>query len=125
MPGNRFPSPIAGYDIHVYFYQDDPIQVQSASALHARVAKIFPEIRLSSMCPQPVGPHVTGMFQVFIETPEQFSQVVPWITLNRNEHSVLVHPHSGNAVFDHSKYAMWIGERLPVNLELLRRHFSS
>jgi aromatic ring-cleaving dioxygenase len=41
--------------------------------------------------------------------------------LNRGELDVLIHPLAGNAYDDHTVYAMWLGEKLPLRLDVLRR----
>ncbi|KAJ1921476.1 hypothetical protein IWQ60_006751 [Tieghemiomyces parasiticus] len=116
-----FPSPIAAYDIHVYFDHTNVDQTQIAQQFHAHIAKTFPNLRLFGLCRGPVGPHATGMFQGIIGTPEEFGVVVPWLTLNRRGLSILLHPHTGDDVADHSIYAIWIGEQMPINLDVLRR----
>jgi len=34
---------------------------------------------------------------------------------------VLVHPLAGNAYDDHTVYAMWLGDKLPLKLDVLKR----
>ena len=116
-----FPAPIQGYDIHVYFFQSDPSSLLRAKSLHTELRQSFPQLTVYDVIPKPVGPHATGMFQAYIHTPEEFALVVPWISLNRHGLSILVHPHTGDHVKDHSEHAIWIGERLPVNLDILRQ----
>lgn len=55
----------------------------------------------------------------------QFSRVdltrfIEWITLNRNDLSVLIHAITGDDIFDHSYNAIWIGQPLILNLDGLR-----
>ena len=52
---------------------------------------------------------------------DEFSRVVPWLMLNRAGLDVLVHPLAGNAYDDHTVYAMWLGDKLPLNLGVLKR----
>ena len=46
--------------------------------------------------------------------------IVPWLMLNREGLSVLVHPLTGNDYDDHSLYALWLGTALSLDLEALR-----
>jgi aromatic ring-cleaving dioxygenase len=34
---------------------------------------------------------------------------------------VLVHPLAGSAYDDHTIYAMWLGDKLPLKLDVLKR----
>ena len=60
------------------------------------------------------------MYQVSFDT-DQFALVVPWLMLNRKGLEILVHPSTGDAVADHTAHALWLGEKLAVNLEPLRQ----
>jgi DOPA 4,5-dioxygenase len=68
----------------------------------------------------PVGPHPTSMYQVAFAV-DQFSRLVPWLMLNRGDLDVLVHPQTDNAYDDHALHAMWLGTKLPLRFEVLRR----
>ena len=67
-----------------------------------------------------VGPHPVSMYQVAFPIGE-FPRLVPWLMLNRDELDVLVHPLAGNAYDDHTVYAMWLGDKLPLRLDVLKR----
>lgn len=54
------------------------------------------------------------------DQPDQFAQVVPWLMLNRQELDILVYPNIGDAVADHTNHALWLGEKLALNIEPLR-----
>ncbi|KAJ3163353.1 nucleolar complex protein 14 [Irineochytrium annulatum] len=106
------------YDVHIYFTLD---QIDFARELHATVAKEFPDMKLFRVHEKPIGPHPMPMFEVNIATPEQFAAFVPWIEFARGPLSVLVHPHTGDAVADHSTHAIWIGDKVAVDIEMLKR----
>jgi aromatic ring-cleaving dioxygenase len=42
--------------------------------------------------------------------------------VNRSGLSVFVHPTTDDIVADHEASPIWMGESLPIDLELLRRH---
>ncbi|KAI9775325.1 MAG: hypothetical protein M1839_001309 [Geoglossum umbratile] len=115
-----FPSPItSGFDVHVYF---TPAQLPYARALHTRIRHEFPELRAFRVWEAPVGPHPCGMFEVDVKTPGELGALMAWLVVWRAGLSVLVHPHTTKgAVWDHDVGAVWLGEKLKVDLEFLRR----
>jgi len=109
-----------GFDAHIYFMQTNQNQVAFVRALHSRIRYEFPELRIYELYEHPVGPHPTGSFEVDLWTPEQFGAFVPWLMCNRGELSVLVHPNTDfDEVRDHTKRAIWLGEKWPVDVEVL------
>lgn len=106
---------IRGYHAHVYF------DAQSrATAVHLRdaVDRRF-RLSLGRLHDQPVGPHTQGMYQIAFAV-DQLSELVPWLMLNRQGLNILVHPCTGDDMADHTAHAMWLGQSLPLNLEVLR-----
>ncbi|KAM0696421.1 hypothetical protein Q7P36_003667 [Cladosporium allicinum] len=107
-----FTDPIAnstrgGFDIHIYFQQTSPAQVQYARELHERIRREFPELRIYPLMERPVGPHPIGMFEVNVFSPEQFGAFVGWLVVWRGPLSALIHPNTGDDVRDHSQRATW------------------
>ncbi|KAF7185549.1 putative 21.2 kDa protein, partial [Pseudocercospora fuligena] len=81
---NAFPSPITndirgGFDIHIYFLQTNPSELEFAKSLHSRIRLEFPELRIYQVWEKPIGPHPVGMFEVNIFTPQQFGAFIPWL----------------------------------------------
>jgi DOPA 4,5-dioxygenase len=112
------PAVIAGYHAHVYY---DPTRTREVAA-HVRegVGDAFPAATLGSWHDEAVGPHTVAMYQVAFAV-EDFARLVPWLMLNRDGLDVLVHPLAGNAYADHTVFAMWLGEKLPLRLDVLQR----
>ena len=67
---------------------------------------------------EPVGPHPQPMYQVAFETAV-FPALVPWLMLNRDGLTVLVHPRTGDEVADHGRFALWLGAPLALNMDFL------
>jgi aromatic ring-cleaving dioxygenase len=112
------PAEITGYHAHIYY---DPATTRSAAArLREGLGAAFPAATLGSWHDEAVGPHTVAMYQVAFAV-EDFALLVPWLMLNRGGLDVLVHPLAGNAYDDHTVYAMWLGEKLPLRLDVLRR----
>ena len=96
---------IRGYHAHIYF---EPGQVDQAGQLRQAMGRVF-TCPLGRLHEGPIGPHTKGMFQVSIDLMH-FARVVPWLMLNRNELSVLIHPETGDDLSDHTRHALWLGE---------------
>jgi aromatic ring-cleaving dioxygenase len=105
---------ITGYHAHVYY---DQASKPAASALRDRVAAF--EVELGRWHDAPVGPHPCGSYQIAFG-PERFATLVPWLTLNRGDLTVFVHPNTGDALADHSAHVMWLGESRQLDLDALR-----
>src|SRR5271166_7196834 len=110
------PRPIKGYHAHVYYA---PETRAIAERVRAAINDRF-QARLGSWHDEPVGPHPVSMYQVAFAV-EEFPRLVPWLMLNRDGLDVLVHPLSGDSVADHTRFAMWLGQVLPLRLDVLRR----
>ena len=112
------PAVISGYHAHIYY---DPAKTREAAArLREGLAATFPAATLGSWHDEAVGPHTVAMYQVAFAV-EDFARLVPWLMLNRDELDVLVHSLAGNAYDDHTVYAMWLGDKLPLRLDVLKR----
>jgi len=112
------PETINGYHAHVYY---DPAQTRdAASRLREGLGAAFPAATLGSWHDEAVGPHTVAMYQIAFAV-EDFARIVPWLMLNRDGLDVLVHPLAGNAYDDHTIFAMWLGDKLPLRLDVLKR----
>jgi DOPA 4,5-dioxygenase len=110
---------VRGFHAHVYF---DVVTRPTAERIRNELAHHL-GVRVGALHERPEGPHAKPMFQVTI-TPEQFATVVPWLMVNRAGLSVFVHPMSDDLVRDHDTSPLWMGEPLPIDVEILRRHAS-
>jgi DOPA 4,5-dioxygenase len=111
----RDPAGIAGWHAHIYY---DPASRPRAEALRERIAAGF-AVRLGRWHDQPVGPHPQAMYQVAFGVAD-FAILVPWLALNRDGLDVLVHPETGDDVTDHTDHAIWLGAKLPLDIDSLR-----
>ena len=106
---------IASFHAHLYF--DPEGQREAALAIREAIGARF-AVRLGTVWDRPVGPHSRAMYQVAF-APELFGSFVPWLMLNNRGLSILIHPNTTNPKRDHLIDAMWIGEALPLDGEVL------
>ncbi|HYM71533.1 MAG TPA: DOPA 4,5-dioxygenase family protein [Stellaceae bacterium] len=112
------PAEIKGYHAHIYY---DPAKTRDAAErLRRGIGAVFPKAVIGNWHDEAVGPHTVSMYQVVFSVAE-FAAVVPWLMLNRDGLDVLVHPLAGSAYDDHTVYAMWLGDKLPLRLDVLKR----
>jgi aromatic ring-cleaving dioxygenase len=112
------PQCITHYHAHVYFAS--AAEHEQAARLREQVAERFPAVRIGNWHHQPVGPHSQPMYQLAFAA-DQMPVVLPWLMLNRNGLSILLHPTTGDDYADHAAYAAWLGQPLPLRLDSLRR----
>ena len=110
------PQAITHYHAHIYY---DPAKTRDrAERLRAGVAEKFPQAKLGRWHDELVGPHPRSMFQIAFPR-ELLPSLVPWLMLNRDGLTILLHPETGNAYADHAEHAVWFGAVLPLRLEAL------
>ncbi len=118
-PAVADPAVITHYHAHIYY--DPKTTRDRAAQLRERVAKEFPQATVGRWHDELVGPHLRPMYQVAFPS-EMLADFLPWLMLNRDGLAVLVHPETGNALRDHTEHAAWLGEKLPLKLDVLRAH---
>jgi DOPA 4,5-dioxygenase len=105
---------IVGFHGYIYF---DTASQDAAARMREGLAQF--EVQLGRWHDKPIGPHPQAMYQVAF-LPDQFGKVVPWLMLHREELNILVHPETGDDVADHTLHSLWLGEKLELNVEVLR-----
>ncbi len=106
---------IESYHAHIYY---DPARSKDrAAAVREQVERNF-TVRMGNWHDGPVGPHPIAMYQIAFGT-EVFPTLVPWLMLNRQGLTVLVHPNTDRPKDDHLVHAVWLGEVLPLRTDML------
>ena len=107
------PQPLAAIgSFHAHVYFDGPAQRETAMVLREQIAARF-SVTLGTVHDRLVGPHARTMYQVAFDVPT-FCKFVPWLMLNRQGLTVLVHPNTRDTRRDHLVHAMWMGEVLDI-----------
>lgn len=110
------------FHAHTYFDPEAPKQVAEARAFMELVRRTFsasPHVEVHSFAPAPAGPHPRASFEVLF-TREVFAEYVSWLMFERPEDlSVLIHPLTRSQTRDHGTRALWLGERLEVDIAFL------
>ena len=109
------PEQIKDWHAHVYF---DPASRDAAWALRERIEKAF-DIDMGRFHEKPVGPHPRFSYQVHFRN-DQLAPLISWLTLNRGDLTVFVHPNTGEALEDHRDRAVWLGRQVALNLDALK-----
>jgi DOPA 4,5-dioxygenase len=107
---------IRNFHAHVYYAPDTR---ETAARVRDSLAAQF-DVELGRWRDEPVGPHPQSMYQVKF-TPEVFGKLVPWLMLHHEGLDVLIHPSTDDDVGDHTHRALWLGRKLELNIEFLRR----
>jgi DOPA 4,5-dioxygenase len=113
----RDPERITHYHAHIYY--DPRATRERAARLRERVATAFPAATLGRWHDAPVGPHPQSMYQIAFPR-ELLASFVPWLMLNRDGLTVLLHPETGDDYVDHTEHAAWLGAMLPLRLEMFK-----
>jgi aromatic ring-cleaving dioxygenase len=111
------PALIREYHAHIYY---DPGTRDRAAGLRERVAAAFPAAILGRWHDALVGPHPQSMYQIAFPR-EMLAAFMPWLMLNRDGLTILLHPETGDDYTDHSAHAAWFGAVLPLRLEIFRK----
>ena len=108
------PAVITGYHAHIYFEESS---ADHAAEIRETIAARF-DVEMGRWHDRPVGPHTRSMYQVSFSTGV-FAEIVPWLIVNHGDLAVLIHPRTGDDLPDHTDYALWLGEKLDLDLSVL------
>jgi aromatic ring-cleaving dioxygenase len=110
------PRSITEYHAHVYYEARNTRD--RAERLRQRVAAEFPSAKLGRWHDELVGPHPQSMYQIAFPSG-MLASLLPWLMLNRDGLTILLHPETGNDYRDHTVHAAWLGAALPLRLDVL------
>jgi aromatic ring-cleaving dioxygenase len=102
------------YHAHIYF---DAASRDRACALRELISETFDGVDVGRFHEREVGPHPRWSCQVAFPL-SLYSTLVPWLMLNRDGLTIFLHVEAGDVVADHTEHALWMGEMLPLKLEV-------
>ncbi len=106
---------VRAWHAHVYYTQETrPL----AEQLRGWVAERHPAARLGRWHDARVGPHPQSMYQIAFAA-EDFATLAPFLALNRQGLTILLHPETGRPKDDHLQHALWMGAVLPLDASIL------
>ena len=127
--------PLSSYHIHVLF-PSDAAKVREALALQLGFMEAFsligepnctmsagdPAPLVKEMCAfeidwAPAGPFLTAQYSFFVPSL-QLTKAMAWTVRHRGTLDVLVHPNSGCEVEDHTRWAMWGGNKWEIDTSI-------
>lgn len=103
------------YHAHVYYPESSRAQ---AAQLREQIAERF-SVQVGRMHDQAIGPHPCPQYEIGF-LAEEFERLVPWLMLNHQEFSVLIHPNTDREREDHLQSAIWLGPAVPLDLNRLQ-----
>ncbi len=107
---------IKDWHAHIYF---DAASRDAAWALRERIEKGF-AIEMGRFHERLVGPHPRFSYQVGLKN-EQFQPFMSWLTMNRGDLTVFIHPNTGHDLEDHRDRAIWMGQQVPLVLDIFTK----
>ncbi len=108
------PSRITAYHAHIYY---DALSRPRAASLRSAIEQKF-RVTMGRWHDVPVGPHPQAMYQVAFDAG-QFPEIAPFLMMNQNGLTILLHPESGRPRDDHTINAVWMGQILPLITKIL------
>lgn len=125
--GLSFTHPVKYYDFHVYYYAHNSASTSESDKLRQKLLDDFPDecgdgsiIVKKLPDSKVIGPHPTQFWEADICRPEVFIEVLSWFQLHHGNLSILIHPQTGDDVEDHTNRALWLGEKLPLLLNVFK-----
>ncbi|KAI0818651.1 DOPA-like domain-containing protein [Irpex lacteus] len=116
-------SEIKEWHFHIYFHQRNADEHQAALDLRDAVLRLrrdgaFVAVPLFRVNTDPIGPHPVGSYEIWCPS-ESFASVFSYLSLNRGNLSILVHPLTREQRADHEIRNAWIGPSFPLDLSTL------
>jgi len=102
---------------HIYFSE---CEIELAARVRENLTKALPQLTyIGRLIPKPIGPHSRPMFEIHIPASE-IDLATSVIDEMRQGLSVLIHPVQENEIAAHTVSAKWLGQKLPLDLEVLK-----
>ncbi len=108
---------IQTYHAHIYFTLNE---MTLAAQVRESIIKQLPQLTYTGqLIPIAIGPHRLPMFEIHIPAAS-INLAMATIDKLREGLSVLIHPVQTDEFAAHTDAANWLGEKLPLNLSVLK-----
>jgi len=111
-----------GVDIHTLF---DLPEIENCTQIYDNFLSFLKENHVpfehNRIFEKPVGPWPTPMWQLVLKGPNFYSDLgkaASWLSLNRGEFSVMIHPNTSDGLLDHTERTLWLGKSYKLKLEI-------
>jgi aromatic ring-cleaving dioxygenase len=108
-------SQITDFHAHVYFSEET---LDQATTLCERARDKF-DLRMGRIHKKPIGPHPVWSCQLSVPVAG-FGDIIPWLSTNRDGLTIFIHPNTGDDLADHTHHAMWMGQMLPLAVDMFK-----
>ncbi len=105
------------YDIHVYFSSLEERETALAFRESMKEAFALKHFYFGELINIPVGPHRVPQWEGNFQE-DLLSEVFLWIIANRGNLNILLHPFSGDVVWDHSTGGVFFGDTAAANVNV-------
>lgn len=106
------------YHSHIYFSSDE---MALAKQVRENIIKKLPQLTYAGqLIPIAIGPHPKPMFEMHIPA-SHINLAMATIDSLREGLSVLFHPVQHDEMAAHTADARWLGEKLPLKLDILMK----
>jgi aromatic ring-cleaving dioxygenase len=115
LPVEKWPISFDFFHSHIYY---TPEVKPKALNLQKKIKDNFAStVRCSGLHDQLMGPHPFWMFEADFKS-DLFLDMIDFLIEHRDGLSILIHPLSGNAVLDHTDYALFLGRKEKLNISI-------
>ena|SRR3990170_4455679 len=117
------------YDIHFYF-ENTETSITNSLEIRQELKDEFPYLNFYQPHLKKIGPHPQPMWEADFskfdlkhdknEVEKQIKLIETWFKENEkcNDHSILIHPNTKDGLKDHTDNAIWVGQKLDLNLDV-------
>lgn len=116
-------SEVKEWHFHIYFHQNNAEEHVAALQLRDAVLRLrrdgaFVAVPLFRVNTSPMGPHPVGSYEIWVP-PTSFAPVFSYLSQNRGNLSIFIHPLTKEERKDHEFRNAWMGAPFPLDLSVL------
>ncbi|KAI6046781.1 DOPA-like domain-containing protein [Pisolithus marmoratus] len=116
-------SEIKEWHFHIYFHQNNAEEHAAALDLRDAVLRLrrdgaFVAVPLFRVNTSPMGPHPVGSYEIWVPSTS-FASVFSYLSQNRGNLSIFIHPLTKEERKDHESRNAWMGAPFPLDLSVL------